>query len=305
MGRQSWSSPLFRPLRNHRNMGRQSWSSPLFHPLRNHRNMGRQSWSSPLFRPLRNHRNMGGVEQSGVPVRTTGTWGASWSSPCSRRTTGTWGGRVGAVRCFTRSGTTGTWGGRAGAVRCFTRFGTTGTWGGRVGAVRCFTRSGTTGTGWNGAAVFVSRRATGTMRTSSCLLAAYCFLSFPLNLQRVTSIMSFIMGESASCTTPMSRPVLMSEMQQTSPSFSQTDQGELPPGCIPARSRMSFGSTICPRSSTVRMASTLHAGEQQDGFSFSIVIFIAACIGLATIYNYQKYQNILIYPLKAYRLGLF
>ena len=39
------------------------------------------------------------------------------------------------------------------------------------------------------------------------------------------------------------------------------------------------------------MASTRHAGEQQDGFSLSSEIFIVVRVRQDTIYIYQKYQK--------------
>src|SRR5512137_1874705 len=61
-----------------------------------------------------------------------------------------------------------------------------------------------------------------------------------------------------SFTIPLRFSTFISARQQMLPFFSQVMRASLSPVLIPAFSRTSLGSTICPRSSTLRTASTWH-----------------------------------------------
>src|SRR5512145_1065880 len=70
----------------------------------------------------------------------------------------------------------------------------------------------------------------------------------------------FINGPRTSFTIPLRFSTFISARQQIIPSVCQLIRASLSPVPIPAFSRISFGSTICPRSSTLNMASTLQPG---------------------------------------------
>jgi hypothetical protein len=102
-------------------------------------------------------------------------------------------------------------------------------------------------------------------------------------------------GLSTSLTIPLRFSTLISARQQILPSFSHVIKANLSPGRMPASSRTSFGSTICPRSSTVSTDSTrqppvtpqVHAGSH----SFFFVMVVLSAVVFLFIYIFQKNQK--------------
>lgn len=95
-------------------------------------------------------------------------------------------------------------------------------------------------------------------------------------------------------TIPDRLPTFINARQQTSPSRSQLISASLSPVPIPAFCRTSFGSTIWPRSSTLRTASTVQhvPGTHDDGLPglFFFAMFLVV-LGLHIIKIYQKSQS--------------
>src|SRR3990172_8975739 len=108
-----------------------------------------------------------------------------------------------------------------------------------------------------------------------------------------------ISGPRRPFTMPVSSSTRMRLRQQTVPPFSQLTTASLSPPLIPALSRISFGRTSCPRSSTDTSDSTLHApipvgGQQEPSFSF-FFISVSPLVPFQALHIFQHFQHILIY----------
>src|SRR3990172_4086445 len=90
--------------------------------------------------------------------------------------------------------------------------------------------------------------------------------------------MSFMTGPRMPFTMDSRLLALIRAMQHTSPFFFQLVTAILSPALMPARSRTSLGSTICPRSSTVMIASTA-----QQPISMTAGAFFQALFAFLTI----------------------